>query len=294
MQESGEGLAVGLWPVGAVLAAAGCVAVSAGAWWRRRRARARARAVLAAVGADKGAGLRRSPARLRERAVRMKSTVRRGKAVLPWTTWRQMQEGAAALGVGALVPVVVGGSTGWVLGGAVSCGVWHWLRTRTARDVPTDASATSDATSETRAAAGQLPLVADLMAACLAAGSGPWQAADAVGRSLGGPIGARLVRAATELRLGADPAVAWGRFASLRGSEGFARCMERAETTGVPAAESVTRLAGELRAGQARLATARARRAAVLVAAPMGLCFLPAFLVVGVVPVVIGLARSLL
>ena len=37
-------------------------------------------------------------------------------------------------------------------------------------------------------------------------------------------------------------------------------------------------------------AEARAQRAGVLIAAPLGLCFLPAFLVLGVAPVVIGLA----
>ncbi len=41
-------------------------------------------------------------------------------------------------------------------------------------------------------------------------------------------------------------------------------------------------------------AEARAQRAGVLIAAPLGLCFLPAFLVLGVVPVVIGLAGEVL
>jgi hypothetical protein len=36
------------------------------------------------------------------------------------------------------------------------------------------------------------------------------------------------------------------------------------------------------------------RRAGVLAAAPLGLCFLPAFVLVGVVPVVTGLAGSFL
>jgi len=203
---------------------------------------------------------------------------------------RRLREGGAALAAGSFAVVVLGGPAGWLLGAAVAYGVWRRMRTRAAGEAAGDASATA----EGRAAAAQLPLTAELMAACLAAGSGPWQAADAVGRSLGGPMGARLVRAATELRLGADPAVAWGRFAALPESEGFARCMERAETTGVPAAEPMARLAGELRAGQARSATGRARRAGVLVAAPLGLCFLPAFLAVGLAPVVIGLAKSLL
>lgn len=150
------------------------------------------------------------------------------------------------------------------------------------------------ATAEHRAAARQLPLTAELIAACLAAGSAPARAADAVGRSLGGPMGIRLARSASELRLGAEPAAAWGRFAALPGGRRFADCMERAETGGVPAVEPVTRIAAELRAAAARDATARARRAAVLVTGPLGLCFLPAFLAVGVAPVVIGLARALL
>ena len=41
-------------------------------------------------------------------------------------------------------------------------------------------------------------------------------------------------------------------------------------------------------------AQARAQRAAVLITGPLGLCFLPAFLVLGIAPVVIGLAREAL
>ena len=42
------------------------------------------------------------------------------------------------------------------------------------------------------------------------------------------------------------------------------------------------------------IAEARAQRAGVLIAAPLGLCFLPAFLVFGVAPVVIDLAAEVL
>ncbi|NED32958.1 hypothetical protein G3I64_10135, partial [Streptomyces sp. SID8499] len=56
----------------------------------------------------------------------------------------------------------------------------------------------------------------------------------------------------------------------------------------------VARLAADVRAERSRTATARARRAAVLVTGPVGLCFLPAFVAVGVLPVVIGLAGGAL
>nr|WP_240003474.1 type II secretion system F family protein [Streptomyces cinnamoneus] len=143
-------------------------------------------------------------------------------------------------------------------------------------------------------AATQLPLAADLLAACLAAGASPREAAEAVGGSLGGPVGERLAQAAAEVRLGGEPATAWGRLGSVPGAAGLARCLERAQATGVPAVEPMSRLAERLRAEQGRAAAIRARRAGVLATAPLGLCFLPAFLTVGVVPVVIGLASGLM
>ncbi|MFF8807987.1 type II secretion system F family protein [Streptomyces omiyaensis] len=149
-------------------------------------------------------------------------------------------------------------------------------------------------TAEEREAVRQLPLAADLLAACSSAGAGPAEAAEAVGHSLGGPLGARLLRTAAELRLGGEPAGVWGRFGAIPGAEGLARCMERAGATGAPAADAVARHAAGLRAASARTAAARARRAQVLISAPVGLCFLPAFLAVGVAPVVIGLASGLL
>ncbi|MFF2775240.1 type II secretion system F family protein [Streptomyces sp. NPDC058052] len=145
-----------------------------------------------------------------------------------------------------------------------------------------------------REAVRQLPEAADLLAACASAGAGPGEAAEAVGRSLGGPLGERLLRTAAELRLGGEPAEVWGRFGAIPGAEGLARCMERAGASGAPAADAVARHAAGLRAASARTAAARARRAQVLISAPVGLCFLPAFLAVGVAPVVIGLASGLL
>lgn len=142
----------------------------------------------------------------------------------------------------------------------------------------------SPAVAAGRGSAGGLPL----------GGRRPWEAAEAVGESMGGPVGDRLARTAAEIRLGGEPADAWGRFAEIPGAGPLARCLERAGSTGAPAAEPVSRLADEIRAERASTAVARAQRAGVLITAPVGLCFLPAFLAVGVAPVVIGLASGLL
>ncbi len=177
---------------------------------------------------------------------------------------------------------LVGGVAGAVLGAVAGYAAWRWRRRQNA-----DGSANSAETSE------QLPLAADLLTACIAAGAGPVAAAEAVGDSLRGPVGGRLGRAAAELRLGGEPERAWRRLGEIPGAGPLARCLERAGSSGAPAAEQMALLAAECRAAWARTATARARRAAVVIAAPVGLCFLPAFLAVGIVPVVIGLAGGL-
>lgn len=140
----------------------------------------------------------------------------------------------------------------------------------------------------------QLPLIAELLAACLAAGAAPAVAAGAVGGSLGGPLGDGLRRATTELRLGGEPAAVWKRFGQLPGAAGLARRLELAGSSGAPAVAAVAAEAVECRGRRRRAAQTTARRAAVLVTGPLGLCFLPAYLLIGVAPVVIGLAKELM
>ncbi|MCH6161777.1 type II secretion system F family protein [Streptomyces marispadix] len=290
----------------ALLAGAGWAMASGWDGWRGHRVRQRTRRLLGGFGDGAGAdpgraspsepscnvgkfaesglgrcvGSDRRVARIQEKWRRASRGIGSGR----------LREAGAALGVAAFVVVVVGGVAGWILACVGAYGVRWWMRRRRSQEE----AAGSQQPGNARAAAEQLPLAAELMAACLAAGSTPAPAADAVGRSLGGPLGALLIRTATELRLGAEPAVAWAHFALLPGSDGFVRSMERAGTAGAPAVDQMARLTAELRIRRVREASARARRAAVLVTGPLGLCFLPAFLAVGVAPVVMGLAGSLL
>ncbi|WP_128375342.1 type II secretion system F family protein [Streptomyces cavernae] len=195
-----------------------------------------------------------------------------------------MRRWGPALAAGCAGWVLVGGLPGLLVGLLGAFAVWRWPRFRPAPSEEFD----------TARAARQLPLAADLLAACIAAGASPVVAAQAVGEALGGPVGERLARGAAEVRLGGEPAEAWRRLAAVPGAGALARLLERAGDSGVPAAVPVGRIASEARAEWGRVATARARRAAVMVTAPVGLCFLPAFIAVGVVPVVIGLAGGVL
>ncbi|MFG2943847.1 type II secretion system F family protein [Streptomyces adustus] len=234
-----------------------------GAWAaavrRRRRARRRIAGLLAreteSTGARPGIG----------EAVRRR---------LPWA-------GAVIAGW-----VVVGGFTGVVVGVLAAVALRRWRL----RQASMDRAAGVDAGE----AARQLPLAAELLGACVEAGAGPVIAAQATGEALGGPVGAALARGAAEVRLGGEPGEAWRRLASIPGAEALARLLERAGDSGLPAAVPVARFAADARAERARDAAVRARRAAVMVTVPVGLCFLPAFIAVGVLPVVIGLAGEVM
>jgi len=142
------------------------------------------------------------------------------------------------------------------------------------------------------AATADLPLGADLLAAALRAGAPIDRAASAVADALGGPLGERLERTARSLRLGAEPAEAWQHLAGVDGADRLIAAAVRSSASGGALAGALGRLADDLRADRAVAVEAAAQRAAVLIVLPLGLCFLPAFLLVGVVPVLIGLLRD--
>jgi tight adherence protein B len=134
----------------------------------------------------------------------------------------------------------------------------------------------------------------ELLAACLRAGMPVAVGVRAVAEGLGAPAGPALRRTAELLALGADPAQAWQPALECRSTARLARTAQRSGRSGAAFAESLTRLATEVRADARERSEARAQRAGVLIAAPLGLCFLPAFLAIGVVPVLIGLAAGLM
>lgn len=148
--------------------------------------------------------------------------------------------------------------------------------------------------AERLAAAAELPLGADLLAAALRAGAPVDGAAAAVADALGGPLGERLQRTARALRLGAEPAEAWGHLAEIRGADRLIAAAVRTSASGGALAGSLGRLADDLRADRAVAVEAAAQRAGVLIVLPLGLCFLPAFLLAGLVPVVVSVLGDVL
>ena len=134
----------------------------------------------------------------------------------------------------------------------------------------------------------------ELLAICLQAGLPVATAVTAATEQLTGPVGDHLRRVSGLLALGADAASAWASTEAVPALAAFARAAGRSAGTGAALAHVAAAEAERLRADLLDSAQARAQRAAVLITGPLGLCFLPAFLVLGIAPVVIGLAREAL
>lgn len=178
---------------------------------------------------------------------------------------------------GAALGWTLGGSTGTVVGGVAGTGAL--VLARRLPGIRAD-----------RAEDADLAAVWDLLATCLAAGLTVPDALDAAGHRLPGPAGATLRTVSGLLALGASAEDAWAAAAGTTGLAGFARAAGRSARTGSALGRAASAEAARLREGLTDRAEERAQRAAVRITAPLGLCFLPAFLVLGIVPVVIGLA----
>ncbi|WP_410604984.1 type II secretion system F family protein [Amycolatopsis sp. lyj-90] len=183
-----------------------------------------------------------------------------------------------------------------LLGGAVLC--WprvrpgvvtrpgrllKWLRERPVRD-----RSVSGVSELLRSAA-----TLDLLAACLAGGLPVSVALEAVGPAASPKTAAALRSVASHLAVGVGPVEAWAPVRDRPGLTELSVAAVRTARAGTALAAHAKDLARRLRESLSAEAEERAERAGVLLAAPIGLCFLPAFLCLGILPVVLGLAGRL-
>lgn len=166
--------------------------------------------------------------------------------------------------------------------------------------VATPAARAAVATLETAAARRrddllrrQLPVALDLVVAVLASGRPAVVAFEAVGDVVGEPLATELGKVGRRLRSGTDLSSVWEVLARHRVLGPVGRAFRRAEQSGSPVAAVLAAAAADLRRDRAAQARERARAVGVRTAAPLGLCFLPAFFLVGIVPTLIGVASGL-
>jgi pilus assembly protein TadC len=177
---------------------------------------------------------------------------------------------------GTAAALLVGGTAGALLGGGVAVLTDRLLR-RGSAGGPAGAPLTAE-----------LPFACDLLGVCLGAGLPVASALGAVAAALPGPLGPPLADVAGRLRLGAASRTAWHDVpAELTG---LGRVLVRAGESGAAAVPALRVLAAEGRTQARSRAEAGVRRAGVWVLAPLGLCFLPAFVCLGIAPMVIGIA----
>jgi tight adherence protein C len=146
------------------------------------------------------------------------------------------------------------------------------------------------------ARAAAAPAVLDLLGAGLLAGLNPHLTVLRVAERAPDALREELAEAAAVLRLGATPAAALRTAAERSGLDELraaAAALEVAERWGAPPAEALAARAEALRTRARLRAEAEAGRAAVRLAFPLVLCFLPAFVLLTVVPTVAGALRSL-
>ena len=198
--------------------------------------------------------------------------------------WLMRQRLLVSVFAGLGAQVFVGGGAGIIAAIAAAVGAWVVI----GRAEPPAVR------REKEAVRRQLPHVVSLLGSALRGGAAPGAAVQLVGQALPGPAADRLRSLAAQLALGGDPVRVWAELAHSDAElAALGRAMSRAHQSGAPVVATVERLAE----GLARSARAdvedRARAVGVKAAVPLGLCLLPAFVLIGIVPLVAGLMSSL-
>lgn len=151
-----------------------------------------------------------------------------------------------------------------------------------------------------RAGIADAALMMDLIGAMLAAGAPVDHAIAVLAKACSPAVAERLESVKTALDLGAEWDVAWA--AGARGVSAnrapnpvdqLRDALRFAGTTGAPSAAIVHAHAAQLRRRQNRELEKRAASLGVKLVVPLGLCALPAFICLGVMPVLLALLPSL-
>jgi pilus assembly protein TadC len=139
----------------------------------------------------------------------------------------------------------------------------------------------------------ELPQACDLIVSCLSAGLPLFSAVRAVANSTVGPMAEELAEAMAKITLGVDEARVWSELAVHPPLAAFGRELSRGAATGVSLAERIADVGAQARQEAAAAAEVRARQVGVSSVLPLMVCFLPSFVLLGLVPVVGGIVSRL-
>lgn len=188
---------------------------------------------------------------------------------------------SALAGCGALA--FVQGPAGPIAGLAAAAGTWVVV----GRSEPPAVRRRREAVRR------DLPHLVELFAATLRAGAAPGDGIAVACAALPGAAAERLDGVTARLALGLDPVTVWSSLSEDPQLARLGRTLARAQASGAPVVVAVERLAEELARAARTETEERARSVGVKAAVPLGLCLLPAFLLIGVVPLVVALLATL-
>ena len=167
------------------------------------------------------------------------------------------------------------------------------LGRRAVGDAAEGASAPADAGStRTTVPVAEVAGVVDLLALTLRGGVGLVEAMEAVAARVGGPLGLHLQTVAAARRWGVEDETAWASIPSAW--QPAARALRMASTAGVPPADLLVRAAEEVRRAERQRLEVATATLGIRIVLPLGLAFLPAFVLTTVVPIVLALAHQVL
>ncbi len=187
------------------------------------------------------------------------------------------------LAAGIAGVTLVDGAAGWAVGVCGSIALWRVVGRAEPRDVR----------RARELARRQLPHVVLLLAAVLRGGGSVVSALGQVGSALPGPATVALRLAEGRLRVGAPAAEVWSDLAGDPALGPLGRALARSESTGASVADTVARLSEDLGRTHRAEVEDLARSVGVKAALPLGVCLLPAFLLVGIIPVVVASLAAL-
>jgi pilus assembly protein TadC len=189
---------------------------------------------------------------------------------------------------------VTGVVSACLLGVVVAGSPWWTGGVRRARRPADRLSAVARRRRRRRSAGARVDavLLLDIVDAGLSAGASIPRTLQVVGGLLDDDDGRALARAGGALLLGASWSAAWAGSPLPVGD--LADALEPAWRTGSAPGPSLRARAGQVRAERRTRVRAAAATLGVHLVLPLGLCFLPAFVLLGLVPLVISLASGLL
>jgi Flp pilus assembly protein TadB len=192
----------------------------------------------------------------------------------------------------------------WVWSGLAGVATWGWLGGRLGMVLaPVGAAAIwwvawrSVSARQRRRharARAQLPHLVALLAATLRSGAAVETGLGLVCDAFPGDAADRLSSVRARIAVGVDPGDAWGELATDPVLGALGRTLSRSHLTGAAVADAVSSLGEELAAERRAQAEDRARAVGVKAALPLGLCLLPSFILLGIVPTVASLVTTVL